>query len=275
MTVMSSSIRIASYNIHGWVDADGESNLDRVAEVVNDHDPDIICLQEVYACWDLPCLLEFLRKTNFEHTLRWEGCAILSKRKFLIEEYSSQDAVEDGVYYHRLLDKAPGFNFNRPRYLTAKIKTEDKPEETLFYLTCIHLVPKYSELRCEEIVRISEDLSPLLQDGRQQVWCGDFNTLSRGDYTDSEWEEIVRIRRDNGRKAPINDVIDAIHNLGFQDNWVSAGRPEPRTTSRFDTRVDYVFSSESFNKSWTLQSFKHVPHNASDHSFVVAQFVSS
>ena len=64
MTVMSSSIRIASYNIHGWVDADGESNLDRVAEVVNDHDPDIICLQEVYACWDLPCLLEFLRKAK-------------------------------------------------------------------------------------------------------------------------------------------------------------------------------------------------------------------
>ena len=61
----------------------------------------------------------------------------------------------------------------------------------------------------------------------------------------------------------------------LQDNWVSAGRPEPRTTSRFDTRVDYVFSSESFNKSWTLESFKHVPHNASDHSFVVAQFVSS
>ena len=78
-------------------------------------------------------------QTNFEHTLRWEGCAILSKRKFLIEEYSCQDAAEEGVFYHRLLDKAPGFNFNRPRYLTAKIKTEDKPEETLFYLTCIHL----------------------------------------------------------------------------------------------------------------------------------------
>ena len=41
------TLRIASYNIHGWVDADGESNLDRVAEVVNHHDPDIICLQEV------------------------------------------------------------------------------------------------------------------------------------------------------------------------------------------------------------------------------------
>ena len=39
----------------------------------------------------------------------------------------------------RLLEKAPGFEFNRPRYLTAKVKTEENPEETLFYLTCIHL----------------------------------------------------------------------------------------------------------------------------------------
>ena len=76
-SIMVNQLRIASYNIHGWVDADNESNLDRVAEVVNRHDPDILCLQEVYACWELPCLLEFLRKTLFVHTLRWEGCAIL------------------------------------------------------------------------------------------------------------------------------------------------------------------------------------------------------
>ena len=42
---MSLSLRIASYNIHGWVDADMESNLERVAEVVNIQDPDILCLQ--------------------------------------------------------------------------------------------------------------------------------------------------------------------------------------------------------------------------------------
>ena len=42
------SLRIASYNIHGWVDADMESNLERVAEVVNLQDPDILCLQVKY-----------------------------------------------------------------------------------------------------------------------------------------------------------------------------------------------------------------------------------
>ena len=106
----------------------------------------------------MPCLLEFLRKTLFEHILRWEGCAILSKKKYVLEEWGAKEAVRAGGNYHRwkkiflrtsflqltlfmsrLLEKAPGFEFNRPRYLTAKVKTEDNPEETLFYLTCIHL----------------------------------------------------------------------------------------------------------------------------------------
>ena len=70
-----------------------------------------------------------------------------------------------------------------------------------------------------------------------------------------------------------------------------AGRPEPRTTSRFDTRVDYMFSSEvdkhfqnyyeskfnisssqTFNKNWSLENYGHFPYDASDHSFVVADF---
>jgi len=265
-------MRVASYNIHGWVDADGESNLDRVADIVNNHDPDILCLQEVYACWDMPCLLEFVRKTLFEHILRWEGCAVLSKKKYHISEYSYEDAAKDGVLYHKQLEKAPGFEFNRPRYLTVKVKTEDDPDNILFYLSCIHLVPKYSELRYEEVVRISEDLSALIRREESQVWCGDFNTLCRDDYTDLEWEEIVRIRRDNGRRQPATDVVNTIQDLGFTDNWVEAKKPEPRTTSRFDTRVDYVFSSQTFNKSWTLSSFQHLPYDASDHSFVLAEF---
>ena len=91
------------------------------------------------------------------------------------------------LFISRLLEKAPGFEFNRPRYLTAKVKTEDNPEETLFYLTCIHLgkgphqhhiikftiplsvVPKHSDLRQEEILRISDDLSPLFDKNTPQV----------------------------------------------------------------------------------------------------------
>ena len=41
---------------------------------------------------------------------------------------------------------------------------------------------------------------------------------------------------------------------------------------RFDTRVDYVLSSPAFLEQWQLTSFQHIPHPASDHSFVIADF---
>ena len=44
---MAGRVKVASYNIHGWVDADMQSNLERVAGVVAQHDPDILCLQEL------------------------------------------------------------------------------------------------------------------------------------------------------------------------------------------------------------------------------------
>ena len=49
----------------------------------------------------MPCLLEFLRKTLFEHILRWEGCAILSKKKYFLEEWGAKEAVRAGGNYHR------------------------------------------------------------------------------------------------------------------------------------------------------------------------------
>ena len=53
---MAGRVKVASYNIHGWVDADMQSNLERVAGVVAQHDPDILCLQEVTSSQLQPAL---------------------------------------------------------------------------------------------------------------------------------------------------------------------------------------------------------------------------
>jgi len=271
------------------VDANHVSNLDRVVEVVNAQDPDILCLQEVYPCWELPCLLEFLRKTLFEHCLRWQGCAVLSKQKITIREYGKEDntqtvdkeenlkkeeAEEDnlekeGGAYHKLLEKAPGFDENRPRYITVEASNVSMPS---FYISCIHLFPKYSELRLEEVQRIKSDLAPLFNKDSPQIWAGDFNTLCQSDYSEEEWNDILELRKTTGREVPSSDVTNAMEALGFRDSWVEANKPPPRTTSRFDTRVDYVYTSQSFNKSWSLKSLLHFPHDASDHSCVIATF---
>ena len=63
----------------------------------------------------MPCLLEFLRKTLFEHIIRWEGCAILSKKKYVLEEWGAKEAVRAGGNYHRSLINYPMYV---PQYLT-------------------------------------------------------------------------------------------------------------------------------------------------------------
>lgn len=93
-------------------------------------------------------------------------------------------------------------------------------------------MPKYSDLRHEEVVRISEDIQSLFDEKQPQLWMGDFNTLRKADYSEAEWLEIIRIREKNGRKAPLSDVMEGLDRLGFVDNWTLAGCPKPRTTSR-------------------------------------------
>ena len=177
----------------------------------------------MYPCWEQPCLLEFIRKTKFEFSVRWEGCAILSKAGFLLDEFKPEKG------YHTLLPKAPGIDCNRPRYLTTRVQLPNRSE---FFLTCIHLIHKYSDLRHGEVVRISEDLQEVFHEELPQLWMGDFNTLRRADYSLEEWDEIVKIRKQNGRKAPLEDVTEELDRLGFVDNWTLAGCPNPRTTSR-------------------------------------------
>ena len=80
--------------------------------------------------------------------------------------------------------------------MTAAVR--DEAGAALFHVSCIHLVPVHAELRTEEVARIAEDLQPLFRADRPQLWLGDFNTLSRADYTDTEWQQIVQIRGDAG-----------------------------------------------------------------------------
>ena len=167
--------------------------------------------------------MEFIRKTKFEFSVRWEGCAILSKAGFPLDEFKPEKG------YHTLLPKAPGIECNRPRYLTTRVQLPNRSE---FFLTCIHLIHKYSDLRHGEVVRISEDLHEVFDKEHPQLWMGDFNTLCKADYSLEEWDEIVRIRKQNGRKAPLEDVTEELDRLGFVDNWTLAGCPNPRTTSR-------------------------------------------
>ncbi len=90
------SFSVATFNVHQWVDAKFENNLDRVTELVKvsakfteniflhvskwglfqKHDPDIVCFQEATKVGHE----DFQTKNQrFSHSVKHYGCSIFSK----------------------------------------------------------------------------------------------------------------------------------------------------------------------------------------------------
>ena len=46
----------------------------------------------------------------------------------------------------------------------------------------------------------------------------------------------------------------------------------PLSTCRFDTRIDYMFVSESWFQKWELKMLDTIEDSASDHNMVIAVF---
>ena len=46
------NLKICTYNVHMWTDVRDEPNIDRVANLISEIEPDLLCLQ-VYEIFDL------------------------------------------------------------------------------------------------------------------------------------------------------------------------------------------------------------------------------
>ena len=64
------------------------------------------------------------------------------------------------------------------------------------------------------------------------MWAGDFNSLTREDYTEAGWEEIARVRRQSSWEPPRTAVAERMRALGFVDSWASVDRPGSAATCR-------------------------------------------
>ena len=109
--------------------------------------------------------------------------------------------------------------------------------------------------------------------GPKQIWTGDFNALTREDYSDSVWEDISNVRHVNSWESPqvkLTNKIKADH--GMVDCWELAGKPEPIKTCRFDTRIDYIYASPSLLDHWELVGVETIDDPTSDHNLVIATF---
>ena len=173
---------IATYNVHSFYDEIGNHAFDRVVKVLQDARPDILCLQEVHA-FGLKKLQDSL---SYEHSLKWGGCAILSN--LCMEEVEIPERRARKGYH--------------PRFLTAKISV---PGQDIF-VTCCHLNHKDELKRMSEVRKMKEQLDPCFKVNEPQVWTGDFNSLTREDYSEVAWKEITQVRMNNNWELPKTQV---------------------------------------------------------------------
>ena len=143
-------------------------------------------------------------------------------------------------------------------------------------------------------------------------WIGDFNALTKEDYTKQEWDEITNIREGSCWERPRTDLTEMLQSmipsqrkkkslfLPIQLRDAGARRHDisgPIGTCRFGTRTDYVYFNEKRlikeAGGWRLIACEHVgdahgsnasnrdrvggsssSKSLSDHNLVIATFES-
>ena len=62
-----------------------------------------------------------------------------------------------------------------------------------------------------KIESIKKKLDNFLPVKSSQIWTGDFNALTKGDYAEDEWERITNVRKKNQWESPKTDLTKKVY----------------------------------------------------------------
>jgi len=258
------SLTLCTYNVHSFYDAEGRCRVEDISKLIQELQLDVICLQECDGM-HLKKLLKLLEQGPKAFSMvKWGGCAILSSLPMeQVDIEGRQSRTSQGR-----AEGLPGRRTYHPRFVTARIQVA---EDKVLAVTCLHLDHKLEPRRVKEVATIQENLAGLFKRGEAQVWTGDFNALTREDYTEGGWARVTEVRARGAWERPQTEVTSAVRAMGFEDCWATMGRPGPVSTCRFDTHIDYVYLSNPAQETWQCKEVLHHPSNASDHKPVIVK----
>ncbi|MEL6345046.1 MAG: endonuclease/exonuclease/phosphatase family protein [Myxococcota bacterium] len=240
---------VATFNVHRWQDARGLDNVGRVRTLLMSHMVDVVGLQEVT---DPQPLRRLAADLNLQISKNQYGNAILSR-------YPLQGEASIPLGERRRHRKGTP----RERAICATISVDDQPVR----MVVLHLDHVQAETRIAQLEAVRRALGKSLL---PELWMGDFNALTRADYSPHQWSTIAAVREKNQWEPPRTVVSEWMQRAGFVDCWTLAGRTKPIATCRFNTRIDYLWASPAWAAAWAVNACHAVPADASDHRMVVA-----
>ena len=215
---------IMTFNVHNFLNSDMKSSETQIKDLINNYD--IVCLQEVY---NKKILHKITNGYNYSYN---KGTLIITK--FHIQEVTKNKKEPftllfiDIPYYKRIL------------------------------VINVHLNYQNEDIRTKELSEILENIS--YTDEFPSILLGDFNALTKNDYSEKEWIEIYKIRKIGKWELPVHTLTDMIN-----DEWNDTGKNNKKKTSRYNTRIDYIYS-----KNLNILSYDviNMIQGVSDHNLV-------
>jgi len=266
-TKNSSHMRIYTFNIHH------RTNFKKLSKFIKSLEPpDILCLQEVPSRDldekgdELP--LQFLAnetgltyfKFAIENSERPFANAILSKYPIISEKNIPLTGKDLGYPAH---------------CVSIELSIPSSVSENLnYWIHTIHLDYRTEDVRILQLEELFLYLENEKLLNKPHLLLGDFNSLERSDYSEKEWEEIIKMRNENNWEEPKCLVLDEIKKRGYIDcnkEYFPKGFPKDEiATCWAGTRIDYIFKSQNFKGN--LINCKSIKNEISDHSAILAEF---
>ncbi len=249
--------RVCTWNVHGWCDAWGRLGYARAEETLRALDCDVIALQEVFDTERLARLDVALSTRHAFAPAAWGANALLARPAVREPRALALDVV------------------------AGELRSAVRGEVTLggvrVAVAATHLDVHDEAVRCAQY----EQLAATLSREAPALLLGDFNALRPDDYDPRRRLEITEKRRDAGLDPPDDALMRRLDAEGWYDLVRLAalgggvagyrealGSPLPRAltaTSRFATRVDYVFGNAALLARFAATSTLVGDSDASDH----------
>jgi endonuclease/exonuclease/phosphatase family metal-dependent hydrolase len=253
--------RVCTWNVHGWCDAWGRLGYARAEETLRGLSCDVIALQEVFDPERLAVLDEALSTRHAYAPAAWGANALLARPAVIDPTALALDVVAGE--------------------LRSAVRAGVTLGDVRVTVAATHLDVHDEAVRCAQYAQ----LAAALPRDTPALLLGDFNALRPDDYEPRRRQEITDKRRDAGLDPPDDALMRRLDAEGWFDlvrlaalgggvaGYAEALRaPLPRAltaTSRFATRVDYIFGNAALLARFAVTSAAVGDSDASDHRPVV------
>ena len=252
-------IRILTYNIHGWLTADGRPNLPLVTEVIAATGADIIGLNEVY----YPRVMAGAVRPALEALAAHLGMHFVFGPCL---RWPAQDTMPADAYGNALLSRWP-IIASAAHHLTPKAEDQQQllaQKEQRGLLEGRILLPSNNTLtvyathldhtdEAARLLQLRVARQWLVRDrSRPHLVIGDFNAITPWDFAErpADYESLANHEKGKNLTAEGQgpSVVTQMEKAGYVDLYQRFGEPGAQTflpASDTAIRIDYIFASQA------------------------------